>query len=540
MKTAGIFNFGSSATQWTAKADKAALSQGAHIVRKCCEEAGLEVLDLCHRWQPVDVLMVSLYWWEHVYDLVKKLAASGIQYEREKRGEKPVVFVGGQLPGYNPAPLREMVDLACIGDGEEAAPAAIRVLLDGGSPRDCLGIPGIWVAAEDNGPVEMQQVADISASLRWPFVNVDERVAGSGVRSRRGFERRIEIARGCRRKCAYCGVSWTKAYREAPAEDVAREIGATDGCVKCFAPDLMAHSRYDLIAKAYDETDRFNQARDISAAQILSRGFGKSRSYSTGIDGISSRLRLAVNKPLTQDRLVEVVLRANRHMGGLMVYLILDMPGERPDDIREWFETLRTANADLKPERQVPKSHLARGFSAERFFIMAILNAFNPTPPTPLQWAGINWQRNLTEDYMAQIDILGPQDDRRLKHKLLGRAHGATSRLLESAVLRGGPEMAPFIFAMAKQRHGLTGANGTAKLFATARKLGLEDHLRWTAAEKGIDEALPWEQRVKPLFPRRTLEAGWRKYRRLMGLKPELVDEQQAAEVDQQPPAVAE
>lgn len=78
--------------------------------------------------------------------------------------------------------------------------------------------------------------------------------------------------------------------------------------------------------------------------------------------------------------------------------------------------------------------------------------------------------------------------------------------------------MAPLVFAMAAQRHRLSGKAGTARLLATARKLGVRDRLLWTASEKRIDEQLPWEARVKPLYPRAALEAGWRKYRRVMGL----------------------
>lgn len=518
MKTAGIFNFGRNASKWTGKTDKSALGQGAHIVRESCRAAGYDVVDLCDHWRTVDVLMVSLYWWEHVYDMVALLAAKGIQYDRVRRREAPIVFVGGQLPGYNPAPLRDIVDLACIGDGEEAAPAAMRVLAAGGSPADCLGIPGIWVASKDNGPVEYQQTSDITASLRWPFVNTDDGRGKSGVRNHRTFERRIEIARGCRRKCAYCGVAWTKAYREAPTDEVTQEIRKTPGCVKCFAPDPMHHSGHEQIASAYDETGRFNQARDISMKTIIGRGLGKSRVYSTGIDGLSERLRRAVNKPLSHEQFAAGLAICNEHMGSLGMYLILDMPGETTVDIEDWFAGLAAAGKGLVPGRSLSKSDVARGFSAERFYAIVTLNAFCPTPHTPLQWAGINWQRNLTDEYMEQIGILGPQDDRRLKHKLLGRAHGATARLLESAVLRGGPEMAPLVFAMAAQRHRLSGKAGTARLLATARKLGVRDRLLWTASEKRIDEQLPWEARVKPLYPRAALEAGWRKYRRVMGL----------------------
>lgn len=516
-KTVGIFNFGAGATQCHAKKDKSALSQGAFIIRKVCEVAGIEVLDLCERWQKVDILLVSLYWWEHIYDVISLLASRGVQYERVKRREKPIIFVGGTLPSYNPAPIRELADLACIGDGELAAPEALGILIRGGSATDCVGIPGIYVSELDNKAV-WQQHNDISSTLRWPFYNRARYANKSGVKVEQRWERRIEIARGCKNKCLYCGVSWTKKYRENDTEAIVKELIDTPGCIKSFAPDLMSHSGWLEIHQAYNQTDRFNQARDISMRTVLTQGFGKSRSYSTGIDGLSTRIRRALSKPLTDAEIVKVITLANSHMGSLGTYMILDLPGETLEDYHSWFNALKSADGQLKPSRTLSKIDISRGFSAERFYIIMTLNAFCPTPHTPLQWSGINWQDNLTDKYMDEIEILGPADDRRLKHKLLGRSHKALSRLLESVALRGTPELAPFIFAMAAQRKRVVGASGATQALMVAKKLKLDETVLWTMAEKSTDEKLPWEERVTPAFPRKTLLKSWLKYKKQMKL----------------------
>lgn len=507
----GIFNFGQHSTPWHAKREKSALGQGAHIIRNVCAERGIEVLDLCARWEPVDVLMVTMYWWEHLYDLVVKLADNGIQYERTKRAEKPIIFVGGQLPSYNPGPLREIVDIVGVGDGEESAPAVLEALRAGTPVQELVSIPGVYVSSVDN-KAQWQQVDDISATLRYPFINHALLAGKSGVRVEKSWERRIEVARGCRRKCMFCGVSWTKRYREQSAEAVVKELLATDGCVKCFAPDLRAHSKWGVIQKAYDDSKRVNQARDLSTRIILQHGFGTSRSYSTGIDGLSERIRRALAKPLTRAQLREVVEKSNGHMGSLGMYMILGLPGETDDDVREWFETL--ASVELKATRQLTKQDISRGFSAERFFAIVTLNAFSPTPHTPLQWAGIDWREDLTEKYMGQIDILGDKDKRPLKHKLLGRAHKGLSRILETAALRCGPEIAPFLFAAAANRRNW----GATAALRVAKKLGVRDHLEWGLSEKQVGETLPWAERVEPLFPQETLARAWAKYRRVMGL----------------------
>ena len=117
---------------------------------------------------------------------------------------------------------------------------------------------------------------------------------------------------------------------------------------------------------------------------------------------------------------------------------------------------------------------------------------------------------------MGEIGILGDKDKRPLKHKLLGRPHGALSRLLESAALRGGPEVAPFIVAAAKLRATWASNGGFSRAMIAAKRLGLDEHLAWTMAEKRVGEPLPWVKRVEPLFPQEALARGWNKYRRQM------------------------
>jgi radical SAM superfamily enzyme YgiQ (UPF0313 family) len=516
---AGIFAFSAASSPHHAKRDKRTLPQGAHIVRQCCLAAGHQVADLCDRWDEVDVLMVSLYWWEHLLDLINLLASEGIEYDRRRRAGKPLIFVGGGLPSYNPSTLREIADLACIGDGEEVAPAVLSALAAGATADELADIPGVYVSDVDNC-AEWQQADDISATIRWPYRNEARICSPEGVQSTKSWERRLELARGCRRKCAFCGVGWTKRYRENSAEEVSAVVSGAPREVKTFAPDLMAHSGWPTVQAAYEAAGRYNQARDISTRVILRDGFRRIRSYSTGIDGLSARIRSALCKPLSADQLVEVIVKANAHMGSLGCYLILGLPGETSDDCVEWFETLARASAELKPVRQLTKKDIARGFTAERFCITATLNAFCPTPHTPLQWAGIDHDQPLTDWYMSGIDILGPVDSRPLRHKLLGRAHGPLSRVLESAVLRGGPELHRWLCAAARlRRTRWAGPAGLDRAFSAAARLGVADDLEWTLGEKSPGDELPWARRVKPLFSQDVLAKAWLRYNRRMGRK---------------------
>jgi len=509
---AGIISFGAGASPATGKEPKRSLSQGSQIVRNSCIERGFDVVDLCERWQKVDVLMVSLFWWEHAYELVRLLANRGIPYWRKDRGW-PVVFVGGGLVSYNPAPLRDVFDLACIGDGEEAAPAALDAIFSGrmGALKD---IQGIYVSEDDNRAT-WQHVDDVSATIKWPFYDQKRKRSKEGVDSVQTFVRRLEVARGCKRACFYCALGWTKKYREVPTDLCVKAVIETKGAVKAFGADPSRHSGWPEISDAYDLVGKFNQARDISSTKILSSGFEKSRVYSTGIDGLSERIRAAVAKPLKAADIKKIIELANGHMGSIGMYMILDLPGESDADFVEWFETL--ASVELEPTRKLSKIDISRGFSAERFYAIVTLNAFSPTPHTPLQWAGINRRRNLTDDYMGFIDIMGDKERRPLKHKLLGRANGATSRTLETLALRCGPQAAPLIVAIAGQR-GKLGKNGFRQIDRLAKRLGVLEHLQWALSEKGQGDDLPWRKRVKTMATDAKLARGWAAYKKTMGI----------------------
>lgn len=499
--SAGIFGFGVATSSGRAKRVKGALSLGTHIVRQACVAEGLEVVDLeadPTAARSVDVIMAGLFWWEHLPEFIARLAAMGIEPRRWKRSVgRPWVFVGGQLPSYNPGPFREIADLACVGDGEVATPMALRVLLAGGTPRDCAGIPGIYVSEIDE-QVEWQQVDDISGSVRWPFHNTVREQSDAGVVHVEEYERRLEIARGCRRKCMFCGVSWTKRYRELPTDDAVRSVALSPGSIKAFAPDPLRHSGWTKIDEAFRASGKANSAGDISTVEILAHGLGRGGTHLTGVDGLSARLRAAVGKPLSRDDMGRVLSRASCEAGALHVYQVVDYPSETPDDYVEWLTTLRDAE-----------------IGRDRFVLTVGLNTFNPTPHTPLQWEGIRLDSDPMAEYWAAVNSILPADpSRRLQHKMLARPFGPGRRMREAAVLRGGPELTPLYFALAAHGGQL---ETVARLRAAARKLGVLPALEETVGSRDPGILAPWEQRVRGPYPRATLLAARGAFHRRAG-----------------------
>ena len=482
----GILDFGAGASPNTGKRKKNSLGQGTHIVSSiCAEELGQRPVPMHLDYSRPDVLLVGLYWWEHLYDLAKWLADHGINPLRSKRSASdPKIIAGGQLVSMNPAPASAIVDACCIGDGEGVVAGLVDSALSG-SPPPSWSAPGVYVS-ETPAPTEWQHCDDISSTIRWPFYNSVTSVGTAGVRRTETFERRIEVARGCRKRCRFCGIAWTKKYRELPAGDVAAAIMAEPARqnIKCFAPEPWLHSQWGDICAAFDSLGKKNQARDMSARTALAVGFGNGGHYSVGIEGLSERLRRSLSKPLSNDSLVDLVEMASGNSGQINLYLMCDLPGETRDDYAEFASALARVNLRTRPPSK--RYHGPPG----GFFITTTLNMFCPTPHTPMELESIRPDNTgLGGVFYDEIDrALGPRDGRKLRVKILGRPHGPRSRVLEAAALRGNEALGRYVCAMAPHRKRTWSADDCR---VVARRMGLDGYLEsaingWSEGDK------PW------------------------------------------------
>lgn len=335
-----------------------------------------------------DVLLIGLFWWEHLYLMADWLRKAGIDKKHDKR---PRIIVGG-FNSFNPAPILAYADCVVVGDGEGAIGAA---LSDVDHPS---------VYRQDG-----QSVQYATAEKIQPIAHVNGDIA------------RIEIARGCKGRCKFCSVTWLKRYREADQEDVLGLIRQTkQKRISLFAPCpefAKGNKAYDdAISRAgkmrLDADMRLDQARKSDCQRIAPR---------IGIEGLSERLRTSVGKPYSDDFIVEQMDRM--FMQGTTSatwYLILDLPGETDDDWRAMDALLRRISMIKKDAT-----------------LFLFPNVFAPKPHTPLEMAGINWDRDYytmwqerwKKPFGGQVRIMAKT-----------RIHAPEHRILEMISLRAGSE----------------------------------------------------------------------------------------------------
>lgn len=312
-----------------------------------------------------DAWFVSVLYVRQYVELAAMFAAMGVApLTRDRLPSDPLVAFGGQF-SIAPAPLADLADVIALGDGEITG-VRIAEMLDAGATRadvmrDLDGERGFWVPSRSDGPLLRAE----RESYDLIEIHSDSRTT-------------IELARGCASKCAFCRIGWAGGkYREAPPEQVKAALQRNAGrAVNVFAPDFSSVSWVDGALDAIQAAGCRNtgvDARADATHRLLKRGDGV-KNYAFGVEGLSERLRAAVGKPLSRDRLISVMRELGE--GGVRFvrwYMILGLPGEDDRDVAEFCDLV---------------SDVRREYSGAIGFTCTL---FAATPHTPLERDSGEW-----------------------------------------------------------------------------------------------------------------------------------------------------
>jgi len=410
-----------------------------------------------------DILGFTLAHELAVTNVLWMLDLGGIALHAEDRSESDPVVIGGGLVVSNPEPIAPFFDAFFFGDGEEAIVEICRSAADakaGGATRKELlsaleQIEGIYIPSRFKprfgpggeflgierkagaGPAKIvrrivRDLESVPAPVRPPLPAIQpihDRLA-------------VEVARGCLRGCRFCqaGILY-RPCRERSVQTVAAAI--SEGLANT------GHNEVTLLSLSTGDYSGLKPLLSCMIPWLESRAVrmslpslradsllwglpnalieGRKTGFTLAPEAGSERLRHVINKPITDEQLLEACrLIYASGFNLIKLYFMLGLPTEQPEDIDSIVSLTRRIE------------EVGRRTLPGRARINVHLGVFVPKPHTPFQWE-------------TQIDLeTAAQRLMRIRSKLHGRGtavkwHDPKMSHLEGALSRGGRELAPVI-----------------------------------------------------------------------------------------------
>jgi len=296
----------------------------------------------------------------------------GLPMLAERRQDSdPLIVFGGQV-SITPEPIASFADIIALGDGELTG-LTIASLLDSGAircdaMRELRGRAGFYVPLYQSPP---ERFGRLEQSHFTPVI------LRPGDNDRGALT--LEVARGCRSKCAFCPIGWAGGtYREAPAEDVNKTLLSLRGRpINLYAPDYSSVSYVDVLdatARAQGCANKGKDARLDAALRHLKADPHSAKEFSFGVEGYSERLRRAIGKPLAASKIIDTMERlAKAKINNVKWYVIAGLPGEQQRDWDEFIALLKEIKRVFPHRLEISPTY------------------FQSVPHTPLQWEDNHW-----------------------------------------------------------------------------------------------------------------------------------------------------
>ncbi|MSQ28397.1 MAG: TIGR03960 family B12-binding radical SAM protein [Dehalococcoidia bacterium] len=484
-----------------------------------------------------DIFGISLGWEMTYTNVLSLLDLAGIPLRSREREHLFPIVMGGGSGALNGEPMADFFDVYLLGEGEE-------VLTD-----FCLLVQSFKAACERRGierPGRTERAEFLMAAARIPGVYVPElyqvayhpdgridRIAPIAPEIPRVVGKRqveqmlptlttpivpfmqtvhdrasIEIQRGCTRGCRFCqaGIIY-RPLRERTHEEVieaVEDLMNNCGYTEFSLVSLSTSDYHDLPALVRKLHDRYRhrgitislpslRVETVSVDLVQAMEPTKKGGFTFAPEAGSQRLRQAINKPLTEDDLLNAVEAAFSHgWSHIKLYYMIGLPSETLEDVM------------MIPQMVQKAMKVGRRHGGNRAKITVSCNIFVPKPHSQYQWA----PQERREALAPKIKAL--QEGLRIKGVHLGWSDESEAQL-EAVLALGDRRLGEVIY-----RAWSKGAKFDAwsdyfkwELWQEAfQECGLDPD--WYAyRERPLNETLPWSHISDGVMP----GFLWREYR---------------------------